>query len=68
MNQVTLLGRVGADPQKKGTAEHPVVTFSLATHTSYNNMTGISDFRYLTPELLTTSRKKSASLFPLVDS
>lgn len=35
MNQVTLLGRVGADPEKRGTEKHPVVTFSIATHTNY---------------------------------
>lgn len=35
MNSVTLLGRVGAEPQKRGSNEHPVVTFSLATHDNY---------------------------------
>ncbi|KAI5733344.1 hypothetical protein M8J76_010763 [Diaphorina citri] len=35
INQVTLLGRVGADPQKRGTEEHPVVLFSLATHINF---------------------------------
>uniref|UniRef100_A0A8D8YKP8 Single-stranded DNA-binding protein, mitochondrial n=1 Tax=Cacopsylla melanoneura TaxID=428564 RepID=A0A8D8YKP8_9HEMI len=35
INQVTLLGRVGANPQKRGTEEHPVVIFSLATHINY---------------------------------
>lgn len=35
-----LLGRVGADPQKKGTPEHPVVVFSLATHTNYRYESG----------------------------
>jgi single-stranded DNA-binding protein len=32
MNSVTLLGRVGLDPQVRGTGEHPVVTFPLATN------------------------------------
>lgn len=32
LNQVTLLGRVGVDPQLKGTSAHPVVTLSLATN------------------------------------
>ena len=32
LNQVTLLGRVGQDPQLRGTDAHPVVTFSLATN------------------------------------
>lgn len=35
INTVTLLGRVGADPQKRGSEEHPVVTFSVATHNNY---------------------------------
>ncbi len=35
MNQVTLLGRVGGEPQKRGNEEHPVVIFSLATHINY---------------------------------
>ncbi|VVC35420.1 Primosome PriB/single-strand DNA-binding,Nucleic acid-binding, OB-fold,Single-stranded DNA-binding protein [Cinara cedri] len=37
INKVTLLGRVGADPQKRGTQEHPVVVFSLATHQNFFN-------------------------------
>lgn len=37
INKVTLLGRVGADPQKRGTEEHPVVVFSMATHQNYVN-------------------------------
>lgn len=37
INQVTLLGRVGADPQKRGTEQHPVVIFSLATHINFRN-------------------------------
>ncbi|XP_012538830.1 single-stranded DNA-binding protein, mitochondrial [Monomorium pharaonis] len=40
VNSVTLLGRVGADPQKRGSVEHPVVIFSLATHTNYKYETG----------------------------
>lgn len=35
-----MLGRVGAEPQKRGTNEHPVVTFSLATHDNYKFETG----------------------------
>ncbi|KAG7206596.1 hypothetical protein KM043_000280 [Ampulex compressa] len=35
LNQVTLLGRVGAEPQQRGSSDHPVVIFSLATHTNY---------------------------------
>ncbi|CAF4935927.1 unnamed protein product [Pieris macdunnoughi] len=40
LNQVTLLGRVGADPQKRGTEEHPVINFPLATHFSYKYESG----------------------------
>lgn len=40
INSVQLLGRVGADPQKKGTVDHPVVTFSLATNTNYRYESG----------------------------
>ena len=36
VNRVTLIGRVGADAQLKGTVEHPVVTFSLATNSGGN--------------------------------
>ncbi|KAL6256058.1 hypothetical protein P5V15_013294 [Pogonomyrmex californicus] len=42
INQVTLLGRIGADPQRRGTSEHPVVIFSIATHTNYKH--GTADF------------------------
>lgn len=45
INKVTLLGRVGADPQKRGSEEHPVVVFSMATHQNYvnnNNNEGMS--------------------------
>ncbi|XP_029177297.1 single-stranded DNA-binding protein, mitochondrial [Nylanderia fulva] len=40
VNNVTLLGRVGAEPQKRGSTEHPVVIFSIATHTNYKYETG----------------------------
>ncbi len=35
LNSVTLLGRVGVDPQLRGTDRHPVVAFSLATNLRY---------------------------------
>lgn len=35
INTVTLLGRVGSDPQLRGNETSPVVTFSMATHTNY---------------------------------
>ncbi|XP_060530958.1 single-stranded DNA-binding protein, mitochondrial [Cylas formicarius] len=40
INNVQLLGRVGADPQRKGNDEHPVAVFSLATHTNYRYESG----------------------------
>ncbi|XP_062126602.1 LOW QUALITY PROTEIN: single-stranded DNA-binding protein, mitochondrial [Drosophila sulfurigaster albostrigata] len=40
VNNVTILGRVGADPQLRGSQEHPVVTFSVATHTNYKYENG----------------------------
>uniref|UniRef100_A0A0V0GC89 Single-stranded DNA-binding protein n=1 Tax=Triatoma dimidiata TaxID=72491 RepID=A0A0V0GC89_TRIDM len=40
LNQITLLGRVGGEPQKRGTTDHPVVIFSLATHTHYKYESG----------------------------
>ncbi|KAK7864397.1 hypothetical protein R5R35_000440 [Gryllus longicercus] len=40
LNSVTLLGRVGGEPQKRGTEEHPVVIFSLATHANYKYESG----------------------------
>ncbi|KAL1140542.1 hypothetical protein AAG570_000472, partial [Ranatra chinensis] len=40
LNLVTLIGRVGAEPQKRGTEQHPVVIFSLATHTNYKYESG----------------------------
>ncbi|XP_044256114.1 single-stranded DNA-binding protein, mitochondrial [Tribolium madens] len=40
INSVQLLGRVGADPQKKGTEQHPIAVFSLATHTNYRYESG----------------------------
>ncbi|ODM98502.1 Single-stranded DNA-binding protein, mitochondrial [Orchesella cincta] len=40
VNTVNLMGRVGGDPQKRGTQEHPVVVFSVATHSNYNYQTG----------------------------
>lgn len=47
LNQVTLLGRVGVDPQLKGTSAHPVVTLSLATNTLIRPADG-SDMRQRT--------------------
>lgn len=40
LNKVTVLGRVGYGPQKRGTEQHPVVIFSVATHTNYKHDTG----------------------------
>ena len=35
VNSVTLLGRVGVEPVLRGTSDHPVVAFSLATNIQY---------------------------------
>ena len=35
LNQVTLLGRIGQDPQIRGSQAKPVTTFSLATNSSW---------------------------------
>ncbi|XP_043260233.1 single-stranded DNA-binding protein, mitochondrial isoform X2 [Colletes gigas] len=40
INQITLLGRSGNDPQKRGSVDHPVVMFSLATHSNYKYSNG----------------------------
>nr|XP_023024754.1 single-stranded DNA-binding protein, mitochondrial isoform X1 [Leptinotarsa decemlineata] len=40
INNVQLLGRVGADPQRKGTDDHPIAVFSLATHSNYRYESG----------------------------
>lgn len=40
INQVTLLGRVGANPRERGSEKHPVVTFSIATHLNYKYENG----------------------------
>ncbi|XP_057381278.1 single-stranded DNA-binding protein, mitochondrial-like [Daphnia carinata] len=40
INSVTLLGRVGSNPVKRGSPEHPVVTFSLATNSNYSYANG----------------------------
>ncbi|CAH0561235.1 unnamed protein product [Brassicogethes aeneus] len=40
INNVQLLGRVGADPQKKGSEDHPIAVFSLATHSNYRYESG----------------------------
>lgn len=37
LNQVTLLGRVGTEPQLRGSEERPVVIFTLATNLQYRN-------------------------------
>ncbi len=41
INSVTLLGRVGSNPVKRGSLEHPVVTFSLATNSNYSYPNGL---------------------------
>ncbi|CAL1293592.1 unnamed protein product [Larinioides sclopetarius] len=41
INHVTLLGRVGIDPQLRGTESKPVVVFTLATNTNYKYETEV---------------------------
>ena len=41
INSVTLLGRVGSNPVKRGSVDHPVVTFSLATNSNYSYANGL---------------------------
>ena len=48
INSVTLLGRVGSNPVKRGSLEHPVVTFSLATHSNYSYPNGFSMLNSIT--------------------
>lgn len=38
INQVTLLGRVGLEPQIRGSEENPVTAFNLATNSSWRNI------------------------------
>ena len=38
INQVTLLGRVGLEPQIRGSEDSPVTTFNLATNSSWRNI------------------------------
>ncbi|GFT47302.1 single-stranded DNA-binding protein, mitochondrial [Nephila pilipes] len=40
VNHVVLLGRVGIDPQLRGTESKPVVVFTLATNTNFKYETG----------------------------
>ncbi|XP_022906297.1 single-stranded DNA-binding protein, mitochondrial [Onthophagus taurus] len=40
LNAVQLLGRAGGNPQLKGSEQHPMVVFSLATHTNYRYESG----------------------------
>ena len=35
VNHVTLLGRVGSEPQQRGNDSNPVTVFSLATNTMW---------------------------------
>nr|CAG4646770.1 EOG090X0O5J [Macrothrix elegans] len=40
INSVTLLGRVGSNPVKRGSSDHPLITFSLATNSNYSHPNG----------------------------
>jgi len=41
INQVTLLGRAGQDPQLRGTPEHAVTVFPLATSFTLKSADGL---------------------------
>ncbi|XP_067654991.1 single-stranded DNA-binding protein, mitochondrial-like [Haliotis asinina] len=40
VNQINLLGRLGRDAELRGSAEHPVVVFSMATNSIYTKQDG----------------------------
>ncbi|XP_059166911.1 single-stranded DNA-binding protein, mitochondrial-like [Physella acuta] len=40
LNKVTLLGRVGRDPETRGSEEHPALIFPLATNATYRKSNG----------------------------
>jgi single-strand DNA-binding protein len=40
VNMCQLMGRIGSEPQMRGTEQHPVLLFSLATHTQYRDESG----------------------------
>ncbi|EEC13279.1 single-stranded DNA-binding protein, ssb, putative, partial [Ixodes scapularis] len=44
INQVTLLGRVGIEPQLRGSDATPVVVFTLATNSNYRYETGMTQW------------------------
>lgn len=70
---MTLLGRVGNDPQVRGSEEHPVVTFSLATHNNYRYESGdmlqrtdwhrISIFKPTLREMVSSYMKKGQRIY-----
>jgi len=50
INQVTLLGRAGQDPQLRGTAEHSVTVFPMATSFTLKSADGLNLFFSLSYE------------------
>lgn len=40
LNRVTLIGRVGREPDHRGTGEHPCIIFPLATNASFRKANG----------------------------
>ncbi len=56
VNSVTLLGRIGAPPQMRGSESHPVVNFTLATHTHQKLESG---------NVLTICNRNVQAYFPL---
>jgi single-strand DNA-binding protein len=73
VNQVTLLGRVGQDPDVRGTAENPVTVFSLATSFTLKTKAGeyvqktewhrISVFRPVLKDLVSQFVKKGDRVY-----
>ena len=43
MNKATLIGRVGREPEHRGTEEHPCIVFPLATNMSFRKANGESE-------------------------
>lgn len=64
INRVTLIGRAGGDAQLKGTVEHPVVIFNMATNAGQKTeWHRISIFKPGLRELAETHVKSGIRLF-----
>lgn len=63
LNRVTLIGRAGSDAQLKGTMEHPVVIFNLATTNQKTEWHRISVFKNGLRSLAENYVKSGARLY-----